>query len=54
MFFAGGSVLSERLTQIQESLDRIERHLGIEREQPPGGKADAGQGEGEGRGEALG
>ncbi|SEH00613.1 ATP-dependent Clp protease ATP-binding subunit ClpC [Nonomuraea solani] len=31
MFFAGGSVLGERLTQIQESLERIERHLGIER-----------------------
>jgi ATP-dependent Clp protease ATP-binding subunit ClpA len=29
MFFAGGTVLSERLTQIQESLERIERHLGI-------------------------
>jgi ATP-dependent Clp protease ATP-binding subunit ClpA len=32
MFFAGGSMLSERLTRIEESLERIERHLGI---QPP-------------------
>ncbi len=31
MFFAAGSMLGERLTQIQESLDRIERHLGIQR-----------------------
>ncbi|MBF8189570.1 Clp protease [Nonomuraea sp. K274] len=29
MFFAGGSVLGERLTRIEESLERIERHLGI-------------------------
>jgi ATP-dependent Clp protease ATP-binding subunit ClpA len=29
MFFAGGMALGERLTQIQESLERIERHLGI-------------------------
>ncbi|SPL91444.1 ATP-dependent Clp protease, ATP-binding subunit ClpC / Negative regulator of genetic competence clcC/mecB [[Actinomadura] parvosata subsp. kistnae] len=35
MFFSGGSMLSERLTQIQESLDRIERHLGIQRDEPP-------------------
>ena len=32
MFFPAGHALSERLAQIQESLDRIERHLGI---QPP-------------------
>ncbi|GGO76109.1 hypothetical protein GCM10012289_52710 [Nonomuraea cavernae] len=32
--FAGVSMLGERLTRIQESLDRIERHLGIRR--PPG------------------
>ncbi|GAA1666513.1 hypothetical protein GCM10009733_075120 [Nonomuraea maheshkhaliensis] len=46
MFFAGGSVLSERLTQIQESLDRIERHLGIEKRDPPGqaGNDEAGLG----------
>ncbi|GAA3238735.1 hypothetical protein GCM10020216_062980 [Nonomuraea helvata] len=30
MVFAGGSVLSERLTRIEESLERIERHLGIQ------------------------
>ncbi|MBT2227330.1 Clp protease [Nonomuraea sp. NEAU-A123] len=30
MFFAAGTMLGERLTQIQESLDRIERHLGIQ------------------------
>ncbi|MBE1584884.1 ATP-dependent Clp protease ATP-binding subunit ClpA [Nonomuraea angiospora] len=30
MFFAGGSVLGERLTRIEESLERIERHLGIQ------------------------
>ncbi|SDL03823.1 ATP-dependent Clp protease ATP-binding subunit ClpC [Nonomuraea jiangxiensis] len=29
MFFGGGSALNERLAQIQESLERIERHLGI-------------------------
>ncbi|TMR94669.1 Clp protease N-terminal domain-containing protein [Nonomuraea basaltis] len=32
MFFPGTHSLSERLAQIQESLERIERHLGI---QPP-------------------
>jgi ATP-dependent Clp protease ATP-binding subunit ClpA len=52
MFFAGGSMLSERLTQIQESLDRIERHLGIKREQPPGGRAGAGDDD-DGRGEGA-
>ncbi|MGW4795208.1 Clp protease N-terminal domain-containing protein [Nonomuraea sp. NPDC004297] len=35
MMFAGGSALSERLTRIEESLDRIERHLGIRREELP-------------------
>ncbi|TDD10926.1 Clp protease [Nonomuraea deserti] len=35
MFHSGGAALNERLTQIQESLERIERHLGI---QPPAGK----------------
>ena len=39
MFFAGGSMLGERLTQIQESLERIERHLGIRRD-PDAGKTD--------------
>ncbi|TMR12966.1 Clp protease [Nonomuraea turkmeniaca] len=34
VFFAGGSMLGERLTRIEESLERIERHLGIHR--PPG------------------
>ncbi|GAA1755522.1 hypothetical protein GCM10009734_74660 [Nonomuraea bangladeshensis] len=29
MFFAGTGSLNERLAQIQESLERIERHLGI-------------------------
>ncbi len=35
MFFAGGSVLGERLSQIEQSLERIERHLGIKRADPP-------------------
>ncbi|GAA3650662.1 hypothetical protein GCM10022224_011850 [Nonomuraea antimicrobica] len=35
MFFAGGPALGDRLAQIQESLDRIERHLGIKRADPP-------------------
>jgi ATP-dependent Clp protease ATP-binding subunit ClpA len=35
MFFAGGSMLGERLTKVEESLARIERHLGI---QPPAAK----------------
>jgi ATP-dependent Clp protease ATP-binding subunit ClpA len=35
MLFGGGSLLNDRLTQIQESLDRIERHLGINRADPP-------------------
>ncbi|GAB2949518.1 hypothetical protein GCM10027203_61520 [Nonomuraea fastidiosa] len=35
IFAAGGSTLQEQLTQIQESLDRIERHLGIKRDEPP-------------------
>jgi ATP-dependent Clp protease ATP-binding subunit ClpA len=34
LFFAGGSMIGERLTLIQESLDRIERHLGIQRPEP--------------------
>ncbi len=37
-FFAGGSMLGERLARIQDSLDRIERHLGIER--PPEERSD--------------
>ena len=35
LFAAGASALQEQLTQIQESLDRIERHLGIKRDEPP-------------------
>ncbi len=45
MFFAGGSTLGERLTRIEESLERIERHLGIQRpeekpEEKPGERRD--------------
>ncbi|NJP91209.1 Clp protease [Nonomuraea sp. FMUSA5-5] len=47
MFFAGGSMLSERLTQIQESLDRIERHLGIQRDEAPTARAEDEGGEDE-------
>jgi ATP-dependent Clp protease ATP-binding subunit ClpA len=47
MFFAGGSMLSERLTRIEESLERIERHLGIQRpEQKPGDRRDDDEGVG--------
>ncbi|MGA4986936.1 Clp protease N-terminal domain-containing protein [Nonomuraea bangladeshensis] len=45
MFFAGTGSLNERLTQIQESLERIERHLGIH---PRAGTPDERAGEGEG------
>ncbi|GAA3605075.1 hypothetical protein GCM10022419_107340 [Nonomuraea rosea] len=37
MFFPSGHALGERLAQIQESLERIERHLGI---QPPAAQTD--------------
>lgn len=32
LYFSSGTALAHRLTRIQESLDRIERHLGIEPE----------------------
>ena len=35
MFFAAGTMFGERLAQIQESLDRIERHLGIQQPDRP-------------------
>ncbi|GAA3094955.1 hypothetical protein GCM10020001_008590 [Nonomuraea salmonea] len=34
MLFSNDPSLIDRLTRIQESLDRIERHLGIQREEP--------------------
>ncbi|MEZ7123724.1 Clp protease N-terminal domain-containing protein [Nonomuraea sp. AD125B] len=43
MFFAGTGSLNERLAQIQESLERIERHLGIH---PRAGTPDERAGEG--------
>ena len=45
MLFAGTGSLNERLAQIQESLERIERHLGIH---PHADTSDHRAGEGEG------
>jgi ATP-dependent Clp protease ATP-binding subunit ClpC len=47
LLFAGSHALNERLAQIQESLERIERHLGIERPaQEQGDEQDDGPGDG--------
>ncbi|SDK48923.1 ATP-dependent Clp protease ATP-binding subunit ClpC [Nonomuraea maritima] len=35
MFHLGAAQIGERLARIEESLERIERHLGIAREEPP-------------------
>ncbi|MFF0774388.1 Clp protease N-terminal domain-containing protein [Nonomuraea wenchangensis] len=46
MFFAGTGSLNERLAQIQESLERIERHLGIHpRADTPGEREREDEGE---------
>ncbi|GGT27758.1 hypothetical protein GCM10010176_085620 [Nonomuraea spiralis] len=51
MYFSGSPVLGERLTRIEESLERIERHLGISR---PAGRPDGSEGEERPREEGLG
>ncbi|NRQ36069.1 Clp protease [Nonomuraea sp. NN258] len=54
MFFTGGSMIGERLTQIQESLERIERHLGIRPQADHAEPRDAKDEGGESRGESTG